>query len=405
MEVQCEEMELRLQFLRKGQGEAVQRDKAELKALQEKRAELRELIGGVSAPQAEEPKEEVKDAKEEAEPTKKSKKAAAETEEPPSREPSPIAKCLKGPIFKGIMRTFGGVMAISLYFADLISDIQVLMLFWQSGNYVYSWISILLLVGQFFVVYIRVIPYLSSTFGSDSELYFYFLWFGFPWGLVALDFLMFLEPFGLLSVIPFPEWLRQFVPAYKATRIIAEVAIESFPQCVLQAYVYYIVIEHTKRGIATPEETELYEFADALPKSILISILAMLKTWIELVSAARQAGLSVGAKAVQLWQVGAGLPLDAIKKGAILEFTCSYTLEDVEIMPLLDALSKNASIIHLDLSVSGIIWNGPKATGAPLIEAIHHGPAALSELETFKITESNDYVIPIQTLRLEGMVH
>lgn len=51
--------------------------------------------------------------------------------------------------------------------------------------------------------------------------------------------------------------------------------------------------------------------------------------------AARQAGLTVGAKAVQLWQVGAGLPLDALKKGAINRFVCPYRLGEAEIPPLL----------------------------------------------------------------------
>ena len=40
-------------------------------------------------------------------------------------------------------------------------------------------------------------------------------------GLLLLDCLMIFEPFGLLAILPFPDWLRQFLPAYKATRIIA----------------------------------------------------------------------------------------------------------------------------------------------------------------------------------------
>ena len=36
-----------------------------------------------------------------------------------------------------------------------------------------------------------------------------------------------------------------------------------------------------------------------------------------------QAGLTVMAKGLQLWNVGAGLPLDALKKGTIVEWTCS----------------------------------------------------------------------------------
>ena len=61
------------------------------------------------------------------------------------------------------------------------------------------------------------------------------------------------------------------------------------------------------------------EFTSVLPTSILISTVAMLKMWIEVVNGARSAGLTIRAKAIQLWEVGAGLPLDALKKGTIVE--------------------------------------------------------------------------------------
>ena len=63
----------------------------------------------------------------------------------------------------------------------------------------------------------------------------------------------------------------------------------------------------------------------------------------ELVQDARQAGISVGKKGMQLWQVGAGLPLDAIKKGSITSWKCQYEISDQEITSLVDALGKNES--------------------------------------------------------------
>ena len=128
-----------------------------------------------------------------------------------------------------------------------------------------------------------------------------------------LDGLMFLEPFGLLTVLPLPEWMTQFIPAYKATRIIAEVAIESIPQCILQAYIYVSVISHVADGTANDAETAMVPFASALPKSILISTISALKTWIELVGGARQAGLSVVAKAIQLLRKARELQRDTFE--------------------------------------------------------------------------------------------
>ena len=62
------------------------------------------------------------------------------------------------------------------------------------------------------------------------------------------------------------------------------------------------------------------------------------------------------AKAMQLWNVGGGLPLDALKKGAIAEWSASWKLDQGEIGPLLNALEGNSSLVSLDLSQSGIEW-------------------------------------------------
>ena len=99
-----------------------------------------------------------------------------------------------------------------------------------------------------------------------------------PFGMIALDFLMFLEPFGLLAVVPLPDRLRQFIPAYKSTRIIAEVAIESLPQCVLQSYILVTVMHHVNGHAASSAEMHLLSasidgatFGEILPRSITIS--------------------------------------------------------------------------------------------------------------------------------------
>ena len=97
-------------------------------------------------------------------------------------------------------------------------------------------------------------------------------------------------------------------------------------------------------------------------RSILISTLATLKTWVELVFAARAAGLTVMAKGLQLWNVGAGLPLDALKKGTIVEWACPYQLDMSEISPLIDALSKNGSLTFLNLGLSGITFSGEQVS-------------------------------------------
>jgi hypothetical protein len=94
-----------------------------------------------------------------------------------------------------------------------------------------------------------------------------------------------------------PESLRQFVPAYAATRIIGEVLIEALPQCIMQAVILVMVSSHVRAGTASQTELNLMavndgSFVNVLPKSIGISTLTMLKTWYELVQEAREALLN-----------------------------------------------------------------------------------------------------------------
>lgn len=180
--------------------------------------------------------------------------------------------------------------------------------------------------------------------------------------------------------------------------MIAEIVIESLPQSVLQAYIYVVVVKSSQAGTATPSMSAMLGEVTLMPKSILISTLATLKTWMELVHSAREAGLSVIDKGLQLWNVGAGMPLDALKKGAIVEWECPYRLDVSEVQPLLDALSKNTSLTYLHLGISGITWSGPNAEGMFLIELMAKFPSTLAGLKKLVI-RPRGYEMPIEKLR------
>ena len=183
----------------------------------------------------------------------------------------------------------------------------------------------------------------------------------------------------------------------KATRIIAEVLVEALPQCVMQAIIYVSVSNHVKAGTASSVDMELFlakngAFVSLMPKSILISSLTMLKTWYELVQEARQAGISVAKKGMQLWAVGHGLPLDAIKRSSIFAWKCQYEISDQEVVSLVDALSKNKSIIRLDLSLAGFEWLPPvkreeRSAISTLLQVMNKEGKALEALETLLIRD------------------
>ena len=61
-------------------------------------------------------------------------------------------------VLQVVTRAANGIMSVSLYFADLLSDLSVVDLLWTTNNLLWAWLSIAILVLQFVVVYLRVIP-------------------------------------------------------------------------------------------------------------------------------------------------------------------------------------------------------------------------------------------------------
>ena len=92
--------------------------------------------------------------------------------------------------------------------------------------------------------------------------------------------------------------------------MIAEVVVEALPQWIMQAIIFVLVSQNVRNGTASPVDMTLYNYQDGsflsvMPKSILISSCTMLKTWYDLVQEAREAGIPVAKKAVQLWRMAA----------------------------------------------------------------------------------------------------
>ena len=313
-------------------------------------------------------------------------------------------------LFTAVVKRFvSGVLTVYLYFMDLISDYSVTKLFYETHAWRFALVSAGLIIGQFVVIWLRVLPYLQVTYGSDSTFYRLFLYLGLPFGCFFFDFLMFLGPFGLLSVMNLPESMFLFIPAYGATRMIAEVAVEAFPQWVMQSIIFVMVSQHVKAGTASGVDMALYHydngsFVSLMPQSILISSLTMLKTWYDLVQEARQAGISVSTKAAQLWNVGYGLPLDAIKKSRITAWKCQYEISDQEVISLVDALGKNDSLTWLDLSLAGLEWvpkvqREERSAISTLAETINGNPKALESLQKLIVSQTSQWEIPLSSLR------
>lgn len=70
-----------------------------------------------------------------------------------------------------------------------------------------------------------------------------------------------------------------------------------------------------------------------------------------------------------------------------------------QISPLIDALGRNASLTHLDLSLSGITYGDANASGEPLVAMMATFPAALSALGTLVVSRESNFRVPTQRLR------
>ena len=136
-----------------------------------------------------------------------------------------------------------GFISVFMFFLDVYSDVKVIMLLWTTGNYVWAYLALSCLIAQYVVVYFRVLPYLNKTFGANSCLTWSFTYLGLPVGLVILDALMLLEPFGLLTVLPLPAWLKQFVPACALTGLRSHSSTSAF-RSLIPPFFYSCPVPH-----------------------------------------------------------------------------------------------------------------------------------------------------------------
>ena len=295
-----------------------------------------------------------------------------------------------------------GTVSVGIYYMDVSSDIAVAVVFFESGNALWGTVAVIFLVLQYVVVWGRVKQYLKNQFGQRSFLHQLFTSPLFsPFLLIGLDLLMLLEIFGVLPLLPaclMPQWMREFIPSYKATRLVTEVVLESLLQCLLQSYVFVIVSHAIDQStcIPLPENYALLVAdLDLIPASIRISLLSFVKTFFELSAEAFASNISLYAKIEQLWKLGEGLPIDAIKKSTIKKFKMQTPFteaaaedesaggeqdkkdkdkKDDEEEPehkgqlLIKALTGNVSINTLDLS-PGFYPNEPEVR--PKCDAVH----------------------------------
>ena len=138
------------------------------------------------------------------------------------------------------------------------------------------------------------------------------------------------------------------MPSYAATRVVIETTVESFPQSLLQSFIFIQVMraEDPAGGSRLDDPaggSRLADRASLFPPSILASLVSCFTAWVELVLRARWTHVSLRACMQGVWSLGAGLPLNAFKSNTIIEFKCASPLSSEQISLLIDALKSNSS--------------------------------------------------------------
>ena len=172
---------------------------------------------------------------------------------------------------------------------------------------------------------------------------------------LALDVIMFLEPFGWLKLVP-SDQLQALVPAYRAARTLGEVTLEGLPQSVLQIHIFERV---TSGKSATAGGTLAGVDQTVLVRSLALSLLGFSKAWTEAALSASARGFlqdgccaGMGAYLQNQLQMGAGMPMNAIEKGEVAEWKSPFRPTRVAQLRILGSALKRPGVKlrKLDLS-------------------------------------------------------
>ena len=224
---------------------------------------------------------------------------------------------------------------------------------YATNNPIWASLTLSFICAQYVAAWLGVLFYLRAAVGPSSMPYRLFFLLGMPLGALILDVLMFLEPFGLLFLVPSAQ-LRYLLPAYRATRSLIEVTLEGLPQSVLQAYIFFRLTFGGGSDAQLGEDSlELVSF-ELLQRSLLISLVGFLKAWAEAWLGSRSRGITSREYLTLQLKMGAGLPIDALNRNAISEWTCGFQLTADQVEQLCTALRRNTSLHTLDLRGAGM---------------------------------------------------
>ncbi|KAL1519271.1 hypothetical protein AB1Y20_022800 [Prymnesium parvum] len=252
-----------------------------------------------------------------------------------------------------------GALSALVFYADVASDVLLARELAEAHETAWAALSVFFIAAPCLLAYGSIGAYVRRTHGHSPRLWLA-LALGFPFGIVLLDLVMFVELSSLLhelsDALPAVRALKLFLPSYRATRVLWELSLETVPQSVLQLHIY-LSWRHADAGVAVP----------LLSTSLAFSLLNLVKCTVSLYLDARRAGVGLRAHLWQLVELGRGLPLHALKANSVDAWKCEVALRDSALRELCAALRSNRSVRLLDLSFTSLGPAGGEAIGRVLL--------------------------------------
>merc|ERR1712093_688640 len=140
---------------------------------------------------------------------------------------------------------------------------------------------------------------------------------------------MSLQILGLVRIVD--QELLSFLSAYRATRLVLEFS-ESLPQTTLQSYIF----ARTVTG-CTDFPVDFWLLIQSLAASLGSMCLHAYKIY----KGSRVVGLSIRQYTLQLFRMGAGVPLHAIANNKIANLKVDFALDRSQLEELFAALQSN----------------------------------------------------------------
>ena len=285
-----------------------------------------------------------------------------------------------------IVNTLNAFFNLALYFADIYTDIVLLIDFIK-----YDWIycsigSICFLALPYLVAMVGIVVVLKNQFwngiDSDSKLEIKVCMsccfcFTLPFFIVLPFLFDLLMPFYRLMDKCLPDTLMNFMAQYEATRTLSETVLESLPQFGLQIYMVLWCRANTCNFVEEGDGALIQAFT----VSIISITYRLVLTWFEI----HAENMTVKEYLTQLVKMGGGLPLAAIAHNQIEEVDIGFELDLAQVRLLAGVLRTNTSVKKLDLCKCNMSCEGWKLIGE-----------SLKDNSTLKLIEAGE------TLRLDN---